>query len=163
MTNTELMNLIINAVAKSKRKMSPPPPPPLPRYEKKHETPTAPPPSPPPPPLGSGSILIKIYENNGITTKELAKELNIRMPSVSEAIKKLDLKELIQKEKSCKDKRSKKLYLTGLGMVAAKQYIIDQEKWATEYFKNLSLTERELLGTLLTKMIHANQNNKESY
>ncbi|WP_432408955.1 MarR family winged helix-turn-helix transcriptional regulator [Wukongibacter sp. M2B1] len=67
--------------------------------------------------IGSGQyiFLIKIYENEGISQKELSKLISIDKTTTAKAIKKLEEEVYIYRIKDPEDKRYHKLYLTQKG------------------------------------------------
>ena len=88
-----------------------------------------------------------------MTVKDLAEELNIRVPSVSETVCKLMARGLVEKVASSEDRRSAKLYLTEEGEEAAKRHKSERELYVKDYFKALSEDEKEQLAFLLKKIL----------
>lgn len=64
---------------------------------------------------GQGRILLILNQKDGLSTKELAEIMNIKVTSLNETLNKLIRKGYIKKEVSPKDKRVLLIYLTDKG------------------------------------------------
>lgn len=157
-TDSDIMDLIMNVATKTKRQ-----PPHRPPHLSPHRPPHPPgeddcqppfPPPPPPPRFGMGRLLEKLLNHDGgMTPTELADELKIRLPSLSEAIKRLELKGLIQKDPSPNNARSYLIFLTPAGKEHAEHYKRESEQFMAEFFNPLTEAEKEQLALLLTKLL----------
>ena len=152
-TDSDIMDLLMNVAAKTKRQPPPPPPPPPP-ISKEDDLRPPPPPPPPPPRFGAGRLLEKLLNNDGgMTLTELADELNIRLPSLSESIKKLESKGFIKKEPLPNNAKSNLIVLTDIGKKQAVQYKRESEDFMAEFFNPITADEKEQLALILTKLL----------
>lgn len=149
-SDNDIMDLIMNVAAKTKRQLLPPPPPP-PKEDDLQRPPLSP---PPPPRFGMGRLLEKLLNHDGgMTPTELADELKIRLPSLSEAIKRLELKGFIKKEPSPNNGRSYLISLTPSGKERAELHKRESERFMADFFKSITEDEKEQLAVILTKLL----------
>ena len=153
-SESEIMDLLMKVAAKTKRQ--PPPPPPPPRKNDDGLM-MAPPPPPPPPRLGLGRILVKLLGTDGVTPTALAEELEIRLPSLSEAIKKLESKGLVKRKPFPESKRSYLIFLTATGRVKAQKHKIEGDRFTSEFFKSISDMEKIQLAEILEKLLQGSE------
>lgn len=99
-----------------------------------------------------GIILKYLFDEDGLTQREITKRLEITSSSSGELISKLEQAGFLEKRKNLNDKRTFNLYLTEKGHTQAKEYkesaVIELEAWATE----LTQDEKEQLFHLLGKL-----------
>lgn len=98
-------------------------------------------------------IFIAYHADNLCNVSHLAREFNVTKPTISDAIKALDQKELIIKETSALDKRAYSIYLTGKG----KTLLSQTEHFAQpiyEITRQLKTRDQEELFGHLYKIIH---------
>lgn len=91
-----------------------------------------------------------LLEIGNKSQKELLKTLSITPASLSEIIKKLEKKELIEKKRSTKDKRIYELTLTDKGKNLLKEVREIERKGA---FSSLTEKEKDSLTFILKKLI----------
>lgn len=91
-----------------------------------------------------------LLEIGNKSQKELLKTLSITPASLSEIIKKLEKKELIEKKRSTKDKRLYELTLTDKGKNLLKEVREIERKGA---FSSLTEEEKDSLTFILKKLI----------
>lgn len=145
-SNNDIMNLIMSVAAKIKRQ--PPRPP------SAQESLGIPSPSSPPPRFGMGRLLERLLSHGGsMTPTELADDLNIRLPSLSETIKKLEAKGCVRREPSSSHGRSHHLSLTDAGKEQAERYKMESERFTADFFKPITTAEKEQLAAILTKLL----------
>ncbi|GEM_PF-2554025 len=101
---------------------------------------------------GYGRMLNVLRHHPGITQKQLAETLEIRPQSLTVAIKKLEMMELLEKKNSPKDQRQKELYLTQAGIEAAIKLHNKRSKTAEKCFGCLNEEEKKQLYALLSKV-----------
>lgn len=70
-------------------------------------------------------ILMYLSKNDGVLSGELAKELNVGTGRIGNAIKYLEIKGYVRREKNTADKREVRIYLTSKGWELARR--LDQK------------------------------------
>lgn len=111
---------------------------------------------------GQGMLLRILERHDGITQKDLAEMLQIRPPSLSELVSKLEGKGCIQKLTNEEDKRISNIKLTQKGHAVIKQVREERADMSKEFFSALSEDEQKQLLELLTK-INSNLTEKDSH
>ncbi|MFZ7102404.1 MAG: MarR family winged helix-turn-helix transcriptional regulator [Peptococcaceae bacterium] len=98
------------------------------------------------------SFLLYLYMNDGITQDELSSFLYIDKSATARAIKSLEEKGYVTKEKDCTDKRCNRIYLTAKARHCKKE--IKQRVWRWSEFLTDGLDEntKETLLSVLEKM-----------
>jgi len=153
-TESEIMDLLMKVAAKTKRQPPPPPPPP---QKDDDDLVLAPPPPPPPPKLGLGRILVNLLESNGETPTAIAEKLEIRLPSLSEAIKKLESKGLVKRKPILENKRSYLIILTSAGRIKAQRHKNECDQFTAEFFNSISDTDKIKLTEILSKLLQGSE------
>lgn len=154
-SESEIMDLLMKVAARTRRQ--PPPPPPPPPKDEDGLMMEPPPPPPPPPKLGLGRILVKLLETDGVTLTVLAEELEIRLPSLSESIKKLESKGLVIRKPSPENKRSYLIFLTDAGKDRAQKHQRERDRFTSEFFKPISDEEKRKLAQILEKLLQGSE------
>lgn len=96
--------------------------------------------------------LVRIYENPGITLRQLSKITYIDETTCSRAINKLEKQGLIYKETTSGNKKNKMLHLTKQGQEVV-AVILKEHKYTNErLLSSLSDKEMTMLSTLLSKI-----------
>jgi len=100
---------------------------------------------------GQSRVLHLIADNDGLNQKELAALLDIRSPSMSELLDKLERSDLITREKDETDKRVTRVFLSSEGrkLVDRSQ---NQDDFAEQLFEGLTDGEKGTFHTILKKL-----------
>lgn len=98
---------------------------------------------------------------DGITQRELADQLRIQPPSMSELIQKLELQGLITKKQDENDRRSVKVFLTEQGQAKASEVQLEKSHFVDNLFNNFSVQEVDQLAILLEKFNQSLKDNVE--
>lgn len=98
---------------------------------------------------GQGMILLILKRHDGISTKQLAEMLNIKITSLNETLNKLIKKDYIEKKPSTEDKRILLIYLTKKGHEFKPPMPKD-----LDIFDCLTSSEKEELDKYLTLICH---------
>lgn len=101
---------------------------------------------------GQASLLLLLLQNDGVSQRELAEQLDIRPSSMTEMISKLDQSGLIEKKQDEKDQRVMRIYLTESGKKAAEGIIESKDELAEAFFSPLTEDEQEQLLMLTQKL-----------
>jgi DNA-binding MarR family transcriptional regulator len=105
--------------------------------------------------FGKGIIIDILTDNDGISQNDLAKQLNIRPQSMSEALNKLCEDGIVEKRPNENDKRGSLVYLTEEGRRIASGMVKGRLRFAKEFFEPLSEEEQLQLYGLLEKLVNA--------
>jgi DNA-binding MarR family transcriptional regulator len=105
--------------------------------------------------FGQEKILTTLLEKGAMTQSDLLGIIDIKAPSLSETLSKLEKKKLVKRDDSAKDKRSNVISLTEDGEKLAKGYRKFRDRFEKRMFGALNEEEKEQMMTLLEKM-HAN-------
>lgn len=139
-----LLDLLMGAAAKTRRMLPPPPPPPRAQGE------CVPP--PPPPHLGFGRILKALSQTDGLTPTALAEQLGLRLPTLSESLKKLEERGLVARVPVPENKKSSYITLTDAGREEARRLAGKAAAFAETFFSPLTQEEKTSLEAILTKL-----------
>ena len=104
---------------------------------------------------GQGRIISLLRARDGISQKELAELLNIRPPSLSEVLDKLEANGLIERRQHEDDKRVSNVFITEKGSETAVRVEEARQSMADELLAGLSPQEQESLSELLGKLTGA--------
>ncbi|MDL2238219.1 MarR family transcriptional regulator [Christensenellaceae bacterium OttesenSCG-928-K19] len=102
---------------------------------------------------GQGRLLELIREMQPVGQKDLVEKLDIRPSSLSEMLKKLETKGLIERRQDEQDKRNVVVSLTGEGQKVAEQQTDGRDEITRKMFAALNAEEQEQLNGLLEKLI----------
>ena len=102
---------------------------------------------------GQRRILVTLLKQEGLTQKELQDVLEISSGALSEILQKMEEASLVERKKSCDDKRQVKLALTPEGKVLALQVKEHYIRTLKRMFECLSEQEKEQLGGILEKLV----------
>lgn len=104
--------------------------------------------------IGQSLILEVLLAKEACTQKEIATYLQISTSSITNPIKRLEEKNLIQKKQSSTDLRYNSITLTADGMATAKTIITTIEDIDQTMTSDFDPTEIKLLNKLMDRMIH---------
>ncbi len=102
--------------------------------------------------LGGGRLIEAVRKNSGISQSELAKLLDIRPQSLSEAVKRLEKEGLIEISRSESDRREHVLFATPLALEREEKMHEQRVEFAERFFSPLTDKEKEELFALLSKL-----------
>ncbi len=102
---------------------------------------------------GQDILLYYLSMKDGQTISELAEKMCIKFATISNMVNRMEVRELIRREKDGIDLRVTRLYLTGKGKSAYKLISEIWKQMESLLVKNLSLQEQEILKSLLTKIL----------
>lgn len=105
--------------------------------------------------------MITLLEKGAIPQSELVEIVDIKAPSLSETLTRLERRRLIKRDNSSDDKRNNIISLTKTGERLAKNYQKFSHRFEKQMFGSLSEEEKEQLMTILGKM-HANIDRDEN-
>ena len=88
----------------------------------------------------------------GISVSQLARELSLTLPSITVAVKKLEKKEFLKKEKNPKDGRNVLITLTPLGEKIDRVHRHFHEQMVLQVTKEISTEEKALLLKTMEKL-----------
>ncbi len=97
-------------------------------------------------------ILMNISDDEGINQESLAHLLVIDKAAVTRSVKNLEQNEYIRTEKSLKDKRSKKLYLTEQGKQLSLLIKDKNSDWLNIVFKGINQTDIDIFMKCLLQV-----------
>ena len=140
-----LLDLLMGAAARTRRMLPPPPPLPSPHAEGERMP-------PPPPHLGFGRILKALSASNGLTPTALAEQLGLRLPTLSESLKKLEDRGLVARTPVPENKKSSIITLTDAGREEAQRLAGKAAAFAETFFSPLTPEEKTSLEAILTKL-----------
>jgi DNA-binding MarR family transcriptional regulator len=103
--------------------------------------------------VGQRRILVTLLKQEGLTQKELQDLLEISSGALSEILQKMEEASLVERKKSCDDKRQVKLALTPEGKALALQVKEHYIRTLKRMFECLSEQEKEHLGGILEKLV----------
>lgn len=98
-------------------------------------------------------VIIRIGEHEELTQNELAEKLLVTKGNVTQLLKKLEEKQLVQKRK---DWKINYVSLTEEGSALYKKLIQDLEEYQNNFFSALNYEEKRTLLRLLTKIDKSN-------
>ena len=99
-------------------------------------------------------MLKELSENGGtMSQRELTERLQLQRASVSEILGKLELRALIEREQSMRDRRSQDISLTSEGKRAAEGIAGRQEAEYNGLFDEITEEEQKTLYELLGKLL----------
>jgi transcriptional regulator, MarR family len=104
--------------------------------------------------VGQERVLKELSENGGtMSQRELTERLQLQRASVSEILGKLELRALIEREQSMRDRRSQDISLTAEGKRAAEGIAGRQEAEYNGLFDEITEEEQKTLYELLGKLL----------
>ena len=104
--------------------------------------------------VGQERVLKELSENGGtMSQRELTERLQLQRASVSEILGKLELRALIEREQSMRDRRSQDISLTAEGKRAAEGVAGRQEAEYNGLFDEITEEEQKTLYELLGKLL----------
>ena len=104
--------------------------------------------------VGQERVLKELSENGGtMSQRELTERLQLHRASVSEILGKLELRALIEREQSMRDRRSQDISLTAEGKRAAEGIAGRQEAEYNGLFDEITEEEQKTLYELLGKLL----------
>ncbi|MEL7610390.1 MAG: MarR family transcriptional regulator [Bacillota bacterium] len=102
---------------------------------------------------GQRRILVTILKRESLTQKELQDMLEISSGALSEILQKMEEASLVERKKSCDDKRQVTLALTPAGKCMALQVQAHYARTLERMFECLSGQEKAQLGGILEKLV----------
>lgn len=92
---------------------------------------------------GLHGVLLCIYEDEGLqkTQQDIANRLNMNEGTIARALRKLEDKNLIQRNANPNNRRQNFISLTDKGLEIAEEFKNLDEKWEKEVFKSLTSDE----------------------
>lgn len=104
--------------------------------------------------LNSGQIyvLVSLWKNDGQTQTDLAKSLNLALPTINKMVKSLASNGFVEAQKCGKDSRMVRVYLTVKGREIRASVEERRLKTESNFFSNLSDTERLMFSHLFEKL-----------
>ena len=105
------------------------------------------------PTRGQGRVLALLKLKDGISTKELAQILGMRVSSLNELLQKMEASGYVERRASETDGRVMLAYLTQEGREVKQGDSADSNTFEWDLFKGLSDDERKELGVLFDKII----------
>ena len=112
--------------------------------------------------VGQEMVLLQLWQQDGLTQKELAEQLCIEAPTVTRTLQRMQRCQLIERRSDAKDRRVSRVYLTKR---SSEMKPVVQECWANleeRVLVGISSDDRLLLHGLLTKMLANLQHSEET-
>jgi DNA-binding MarR family transcriptional regulator len=106
-------------------------------------------------PQGQGKILRILAKHGTLSHKELAECMQIRSPSTTELVLKLENKGYVARAIDATDRRVFNVSLTDKGREEARVMETVNNKLLRDFFSNLSLSDKQHLSKLLCKAMSA--------
>lgn len=104
---------------------------------------------------GQGQILAILHEQDGLPQRELAEQLQIRPPSLSELLDKLESSGMIERRQNDTDRRMSLVFLTGEGRLAAADMAAARQEKRRLLNASLNRNEQAALSQLLEKFLQS--------
>ncbi len=104
---------------------------------------------------GNGRLLHELMRADALPQKELARRLEIRPQSLTDALVKLEQAGYIVRKRSEQDKREQYVYLTELGRERSEKLREMRLQVASEMFGCLTQEEKDTMFNLLTKVMES--------
>lgn len=104
---------------------------------------------------GQGLILAILHEQDGISQRELAERLQVRPPSLSELLDKLESSGMIERRQNDTDRRMSFVFLTGEGRLAAANMAVVRQEKRRLLDAGLNRDEQAALSQLLEKLLES--------
>jgi len=98
------------------------------------------------------SVLYLLWQNNGLSQIEIAKQLQLSQPTINKMIKSLTKNEFVFCSKCSNDGRIMRVFLTDKGMNIKNIVIDSASNLQKKFFSVLSETEQLILQQILKKM-----------
>lgn len=102
---------------------------------------------------GQFIVLTFLWENNGLSQKELCEWVRVEQPTLANTLKRMERDGLIYRKQDEKDKRYYKFYLTDKGEKLGRDMDINVEEIQDNVLKTLTKSERELFNKFLDRII----------
>ena len=103
--------------------------------------------------VGQEMVLLQLWQQDGLTQKELASQLCVEAPTVTRMLQRMQRCDLIERRSDPEDRRISRVYLTKRSSELKPAV---QESWARleeHLLAGISSNERMLLHRLLTNML----------
>ena len=104
---------------------------------------------------GHGKILHALEQEDCMTQRQLAERLEIRPQSLTDALLRLEQEGWIVRARSERDRREQTVSITPSGRARSEELRALREQAAHKLMAGLSDSEKEQLGTLLSKIIES--------
>lgn len=101
---------------------------------------------------GQYKLLQIVAQNAGIVQRDLAEQMDMRPPSMTEAIGRMEQLNLIMRRQDEKDQRLMHMYLTDEGKKIVKATFKSEEEFTNALFKGLTQDEIDNMLTITTKL-----------
>jgi len=98
-------------------------------------------------------VLERIYLHSNILSKDISNKYNIPPSTLTGILDRLENKELIERLRTNKDRRSIELIATENGKSAVEKHIIEDHIFASNLFSSLEPQKKEQLKALLEEML----------
>jgi DNA-binding MarR family transcriptional regulator len=102
--------------------------------------------------VGQETVLIELWEQDGLRGGELADKLGVEAPTVTKMVRRLERSALVERRRDPEDARSFRVYLTGEGRSLEGPVSRCWERVEEEAFAGMSVGERRNLHRLLAKV-----------
>lgn len=102
---------------------------------------------------GQFIVLTFLWENNGLSQKELCERVRVEQPTLANTLKRMERDGLVYRNWDEGDKRYCKFYLTGKGERLGREMDINVEEIQDNVLKTLTKSERELFNEFLDRII----------
>lgn len=98
---------------------------------------------------GQGRLLNTLFQQDGLTQKELSEILGIRPSSAGELVKKLEDRDLLTRKVNPKDRRVMNVFLTLKG----RDFIANKPSFQPVLFKGVTEEEKQVFNSVLLRML----------
>lgn len=104
---------------------------------------------------GQSHLLQTIAKGDGIVQRDLAELIDMRPPSITEAIGRMEELHYIWRKQDEKDQRLMHIYLTDKGKEIVKDTVLAEQKFADTLFEGLTEEEIETMLSITSKLCNS--------
>lgn len=101
---------------------------------------------------GQSYLLQTIARHDGIVQRDLAELIDMRPPSITEAIGRMEELDYIRRRQDEKDQRLMHIYLTDRGREIVENTALSEKKFADDLFEGLTEGEIDTMRTITSKL-----------
>lgn len=101
---------------------------------------------------GQPPMLFILNDKDGQSQTELAKRLNLKPPTITVMLKRMEKTNLVVRKQDKDDQRISRVYITEEGKKVCKKAVEARRQLEDEFFKGINDEDKEILKRLLGKM-----------
>lgn len=100
-----------------------------------------------------GKILYQLWKENGLTPTELASRTGLALNTLSKMLQTMEVQGLVERQGVLRDKRSKRIILTELGIEVKKDAQAISKEMVDQMYKGFSSEEIDLFENQLRRIL----------